>query len=110
MKRNPRRRAGVGTGSTPATIGFRLDEPNRRLLAERAHQLGVSPHELARHEVINALRQGDGLAELAEAVVTLEATLRQLREDVATVAEALLVSAGHVPPDQAREWVQTNLK
>ncbi len=94
----------------PATVGFRLDAESRRVLMGRAKQLKVSPHELARHYVILMLHEAEERAMLREDTLELRRALIQLREDVATTAEALLVAAGEVSEEQAHAWVEEHFK
>ena len=90
-------------------IGFRLDEASRRILAQRAAQLGVSPHALARHYVLEQLGEAEDREMLREEVTALRSELTALRADLALAVEALLVSAGKVPPAEAQTWVSQNL-
>ena len=55
----------------PPTVGFRLDDGSRRVLAQRADALGVSPHELARHYVVESLQEAEERAALREAILQL---------------------------------------
>lgn len=91
---------------SPATISFRLDDPSSRVLAERATRLGVSPHELARHYVLEILQQAEERAALREAVVALHKEITGFREDIALATEALLASAGKVTDQEAHAWVE----
>ena len=91
-------------------IGFRLDEACGRALAQRAAQLGVSPHALARHYVHELLQEPEERALLREAVTALHSELGALRADLVLAVEALLVSAGRVPPTEARAWVEENFR
>ena len=94
---------------SPATIGFRLDPASSRVLAERAAQLGVSPHELARHYVVELLQEPAERAALRTAFEQLHQNLQQFRSDFAFAVEAILTSAGQVPKDEARTWVEKSL-
>lgn len=93
---------------TPVT-SFRLDPDELELLAERAAHLGVSPHELARHYVVEALVASEELAAVGAAVNALLYQMQGLRQDLAFSVEALLASAGEVNDEQARGWVAANL-
>ena len=97
-------------GSEPATIGFRLDEEPRRVLAERAAGLGVSPHALARQYVLEILGEGEERVALHHALKTLIEEAGQTHESLALGIEALLSSAGKVSEDNARAWVDQHLK
>ena len=91
---------------TPATITFRFDDPEeRRVLAERAAQLGVSPHELARHYVREILQQAEEREALREAIKQLNKNQRQFHKDFAFAVQALLTSAGKVSSQKAEAWV-----
>ena len=91
------------------SIAFRLDGGSRRVLMQRASELAVSPHVLARHYVLELLGEAEERAALREAVLELQTQVNQLRADLALAVEALLVSAGQVPPSEARQWVEQNL-
>jgi hypothetical protein len=90
-------------------IGFRLDEAAAEVLTARAELLGVSPHELARHYVVEALQLGEHLAAIDQGLEALHERAQSLQEDLALGIEALLASAGQVTEKQAREWVKTSL-
>ena len=90
-------------------IAFRLDEVSRAVLAERADQLGVSPHALARHYVLELLGVAEDRQMLREDIRALRSKLNVLRSDHALAVEALLVSAGKVAPADAHTWTEQNL-
>ncbi len=100
------------TRGAPAsvTIGFRLEEEYLCALVERAARLNVSPHELAREYVLEALSEGEERKALREAVGALHQRYDVLREDMALMAEALLISAGKVSEKEARDWVKRNFE
>lgn len=87
----------------PATIGFRLKEPHLRLLLEQAARMAISPHELAQMYVREALEERPEREALFLAIT-------RLREELATVAEALLIKAGKVPPKDAHAWVEETFR
>ena len=90
-------------------IAFRLDEVSRAVLAERADQLGVSPHALARHYVLELLDVVEDYETLRQDIRALHSELNALRSDHALAVEALLVSAGKVAPADAHTWTEQNL-
>ena len=98
------------TPQVPATIGFRLEEGIGQALALRAAMLGVSPHKLAQHYVELALQVEENLDAIGLALAQLRELHRQLRDDVASAAVALLVAAGNVGEEEARAWADENLK
>ena len=72
-------------------IGFRLDNTARRILAQRADQLGVSPHALARQYVLELLGEAEDREMLREEVTALRSELTVLRTDLALAVEALKI-------------------
>jgi hypothetical protein len=98
-----------GKTSVRTTIGFRLKNENFVELSRRAKVLGVSPHELARHYVLEILSEKEERGALREAVNALGEYLAEVRKDIALAAEALLTAAGTVEEKDAREWAKKNL-
>lgn len=94
----------------PTMIAFRLQADAAQTLAERAERLGVSPHELARHYVLEVLHEPYERAALHEAVSSLHVEIHKVRGDVATAAEGLLVAGGKVSAEDARDWITENFK
>ncbi|MEI6075991.1 MAG: hypothetical protein WCS94_10480 [Verrucomicrobiota bacterium] len=94
----------------PTSIGFRLEETSRRILAKRAAQLGVSPHELARYYVMEALNAADERRALRESLEALHRTMVASREDVAIATEAILQNTGKMIDEDVFAWVKRNLK
>lgn len=94
--------------SSPIT-SFRLEPDEAELLSERAARLGVSPHELARHYVVEALVASEELAAIGTAVNALLQEMHGLRQDLTLSVEALLASAGEVSEKQAHAWVGASL-
>ena len=94
---------------TRTQIGFRLEPEAAEALAERADCLKVSPHDLARYYVVEALAASQHLSAMGVAIQTLNQELDGLRGDLALSVEALLASAGEVSEKQARAWVEGTL-
>jgi hypothetical protein len=94
---------------TAPVVSFRLKPDEVRLLAERADRLGVSPNELARFYVIEAMFAAVHLTELGAALAAVHEQSQGLRQDLSLSVEAMLASAGEVNEKQAKSWVQTNL-
>jgi hypothetical protein len=97
--------------STP-TIGFRLEESQRKTLAARAKSVGLSPHNLAKLYVIERLAGGDekqSKQSLTDAVHATSEQLHTFREDFAYAVQALLMSAGSLDKEVAKRWVEENL-
>ena len=93
-------------GAVGATIGFRLETEPRRILTERAAQLGISPHALARDYVLEILGEAEERVALRQAIQTLSQELANTHECLALAVEALLISAGKVEVPKARAWVE----
>lgn len=93
----------------PATIGFRLDTDARAILTRRAIALGISPHDLARHYVLELLHCNEERAALRDAIVQLRQEIIESRKDTALSTEALLASAGKASPEEASSWTRENL-
>jgi hypothetical protein len=117
-------------------VGFRLEARRAGALAERAARHGQSPGQYARALVEHAMDGGQEMASdlsvLREAIASLQqlteatraaerfdaladeiagtqAEVCALREDLATLATAVLTTAGKVPLEDARKWVGENL-
>ena len=86
-----------------------MDETTAQALVQRATRLRVSPHDIARELVAQALQQPHDLEELKRAVLVLHETLNHLRTDVASTAEVLLVTAGKRSAEEAYRWVEQTL-
>jgi len=92
-----------------ACIGFRLEQELADVLAERARALGVSPNELARHYLVEAMGLDGELHSLVSGVTALHHQIKALRQDLSLGVEALLASAGQVTEKEARAWVESSL-
>lgn len=90
------------------TVGFRLEDKLQLELCRRAKALGVSHHELARHYVVEMLRESEDRAELRKVVNALCEHVREARKDIALSTEALLISTG-TEEKEARTWKERNL-
>ncbi len=113
MKKSSRVRRGNGSAivplrEAPVTIGFRLDEPNLQKLVLHAQRLNISPHDLARHYVIEMLNAPQERVTLWLALKALEERLAGFREDLVLVAEGILVGTGSLSQQEARTWTDTN--
>lgn len=94
----------------PLNIGFRIDDQTRELLGDRIASLDVSAHEWARHCLLTILKENQDREAWEAAVTTLHHEINELRNDVALATQALLVVAGKMPSEKAREWIGRNLK
>jgi len=85
-----------------------LDEESHRILTQRAASLKVSIHELARFYVLQLLHDREYHAKVGREIVALQQQFIQQRVDFKLAVEALLVSAGHADPKEAKAWVEVN--
>ena len=95
--------------NVPTSIGFRLEESSRQVLAERAARLGVSPHELARYYVLQALNEAEERRVQRENMETLQREIAAGRKDLSIATWAILQASGKIKEDEASSWVKTNL-
>jgi hypothetical protein len=95
-----------------APVSFRLDPATRKRLEEQAAAAGLSPGELARELVIDALTNAD-LEQLRQEIALLRADLAGQRKDLTTAVEAILVTCADVrhgiTKEKAQDWTQHNL-
>lgn len=99
-----------GRSLVPANIGFRIDDQTRELLGDRIASLDVSAHEWARHCLLTILKENQDREAWEAAVTILHHEINELRKDVALATQVLLVVAGKMPSEKAREWIGQNLK
>ncbi len=90
-------------------VSFRLPANYMDVLAGQAEAVGISVGEYARKQVIESLDgefQNRLFGELAKILLEIQSE----RDDLATVAKAVIVIAGHQTPENAEEWIRTNLR
>ena len=92
-----------------ATVSFRLPKNLFDHLEADAQRQGRGAHEHARQLLTDVLEDADR-EQLKEKVLELGQGLLELREDLAVAIEAVLVGAGQVKSDEAKEWVNENLR
>ncbi len=97
-------------GKAPSTVAFRLSRESLRALNNYALTLDKSPHLLARELVEQAVAEAEECGELGSPLAVVRLGLRLLREDMATMAKALLIKAGNVDPAKADAWVRENFQ
>jgi len=101
--------ASRGRGSGPQeTISFRVGGPILALLAERSAIQDQSLHQYARALVVEALFQGESMHSLQSVLSGSEKELHQLRSDLAFFMKTLLMTAGKMPEQAAKDWVERN--
>jgi hypothetical protein len=107
--KNGRVRTRRAPAEAPTVIGFRLNEDESAALADDAKDKELSPHRLAHDIVVEKLRGKESTAATSDQVQALSRQLFTLREELALVAEALLVASGKSSLQAAKEWVDKNL-
>ncbi len=85
------------------TISFRLDAAQLAELEKRAARHKVSVHEEARNTVTDILND-TRRDEIKEEVLGARDDIKILEMKLADAVEALLITAGGYPKEQAREW------
>lgn len=93
----------------PDVTGFRLEPEFRLLLGERASQLGISPHQLAKIYVTERLLEPQEREALRQAIKMTNEDLSSFREDFAYALQAVLSSAGTLSKEKAKAWVEEHL-
>lgn len=91
-------------------MNFRLDDLAHEKLLTYARQFNMSHNLYARECLINLLEEPVERAELTRRVAAQEAALREFRIDLALAVEALLIASGNYTEQQAKEWVQSQLR
>lgn len=90
------------------TISFKVESAIAEELDNRAARQNGSRHTAARQIVLEALTDADRFKVLQE-IVELKAQLEDVRNSLATAVVALLVQAGKVQQNEAKEWVLNNI-
>lgn len=85
------------------TISFRLDAGQLAELEERAARHKVSVHEEARNVLMDTLNDARR-DELRDEISGAREDIKTLQMKLADAVEALLITAGSYPKEQAREW------
>jgi hypothetical protein len=98
----------VKTKDESKTISFRLPATLAERLSELGAVGGMSPGEYARSLIMRELSDTHRV-ETSRTLADMRGTLDRLREDIATVATALLSKNGPVPTREAKEWVRRTL-
>jgi hypothetical protein len=91
------------------TISFRLEASYLMELEKRAALKKTSVHDLARRLLMDALNNAHQ-EETKEQLSGVRSDIDGLRLCLADVAEALLITAGGYPKEQAREWTTANIR
>jgi polyhydroxyalkanoate synthesis regulator phasin len=93
----------------PKTVGFQLDEEYLERLEKEAAKLQLSAGQYARRLVMNALDDTERKV-IKEEISELNENVEDLRLCLGDAVEALLVTAGNLKKEQAREWTDQNIR
>jgi hypothetical protein len=94
------------TMSSP-TITFRLEPAHYRRLTNRA--AGEPINLFARELLLRALAEDELAARFEAHLGRTEASLGDLRRDLSTAMQTLLVWQGKLPPEEAKRWADEHL-
>ncbi|MBI1827318.1 MAG: ribbon-helix-helix protein, CopG family [Planctomycetes bacterium] len=90
-------------------VTIRLPQSVRKRVEERAAAQHLSRSDCLRTVIVDSLERQENDAERLNELVKLRASVLRLREDLATVAAALLARAGKVSKAEAERWVREKL-
>lgn len=92
------------TKKTPSfTVSFRLDAGQLAELDKRAARHKTSIHEEARNIVTDFLNDTDR-EQIKDEISATREEIQNLKLRLADAVEALLITAGNYPKDEARDW------
>lgn len=91
------------------TVGFRLSPAQYEQLEKVAFKAGISVHEAARGLVAEALTD-QSADQLKQRIEGLDNKVTNLSTSLANAIEALLVLSGEVKKDEAKVWVNENMR
>jgi hypothetical protein len=89
-------------------VSFRLPAKYKQALADRGKELGLSPGEFARKVIIESLND-DFHTHVFEELARIFREVQTGRDDLATVAKALMVTAGHQSEEEVQAWINEAL-
>ena len=90
-------------------LSFRVDGATLAQLEKGAARYGISVHEYARQRLLELLERADETRLLGEAQATRQ-SVEQLRGDVATALEVILLNTTQSEPERIRDWINTHLR
>jgi len=91
-------------------ISFRLNGDVLEQIEDSAKRRAVSVNELARETLLAALSADEDSHRMALRVTAIEGELLELRRDLAVATQAILVTAGKVPPEEAEKFAREKLR
>ena len=91
-------------------ISFKIEQP----ISDRLHELALASNEKSKHlfarKIVEDYVERSGHDPTVEQLVCIRQSIEHLREDLATMAAALLVHAGHIATlEEANAWAMNNL-
>lgn len=90
-------------------VSVRLPAEVLELLDERAREKGRERSDILRDLIVQGLGHSDE-SDLIDRLDTIEGTLRDVRQDLATMMKAVLVMLAHVDDQAADDWVRENFR
>jgi hypothetical protein len=97
-------------GKAEKVIAFRLPGDALEQVEQAAKRRAVSVNELARETLLAALSTEEDSHRIALRVTAIEGELSELRRDLAVATQAILVTAGKVPPEEAEKFAREKLR
>jgi hypothetical protein len=91
------------------TISYRVDSATLMQLEKGASPYGISVHEYARQQLMEKL-EGRGEARILAETEATRGSVEDLRNDVATTLEVILLNTTKTAPEKIRDWVNTHLR
>lgn len=91
-------------------ISFRLSGDALEQAEEAAKRRSMTVNELAREALIASFSSGGELHKVALRVTSIESELSEMRHDFAVATQAILVTAGKVPPEEADKFAREKLR
>jgi hypothetical protein len=91
-------------------IAFRLDEAPLAALRELAELNNLNVNQLARSFTISMLCHGANSENMIRGLEMVLAELIEFQKSLALAVHVLMITAGQVPPAEAQQWVDANLK
>ena len=92
----------------PKIVSFQLEESYLKRLEKEAAYFKVSGGQYARRLVIDAL-DDTATERLEKRMAMLETEMVQLQQSLALAVQAILVTAGNMPLEDAKDWTERNI-
>lgn len=99
----------IRQSSSKINVQFRLDPQPYEALEQRARAAESSAGMIARDIVMRHLTMPPPEEQMAALIASQAKQLAELRKDLRLGVEAMLIAAGKMEPEEAKEWVTANL-